>query len=51
MPFWKLIGCLLIFSVSKADVSKTQMGRTFMVLGVKFMLYFRQNSDVTFRLT
>jgi hypothetical protein len=37
MPFWKLIGCLLIFSVSKVDVSMTQRNGTFMVLGVKFM--------------
>jgi len=36
MPFWKLIGCLLIFSVSKFDVSMTQVNRTFMMTGVKF---------------
>jgi hypothetical protein len=39
MPFWKLIGCLLIFSVSKVDVSIFQMNRTLMVFGVKFMSY------------
>jgi hypothetical protein len=34
MPFWKLIGCLLIFSVSKVDVSMTQMNRTFVYMFV-----------------
>ena len=50
MPFWKLIGCLLIFSVSKVDVSMTQISRTFMMFGVKFMSYsdriLRSHSDL-----